>query len=392
MTITSRSFAWLRTTGWHPRQRTLAAFALGDLEARARVARHLEGCSDCRQFVGFTQRLSGAVSGLPAPVPDEDILARALADRASGRHVILPGVVDAHPVSSPRVLWRNLAIAAASIVVAIALLSQFRGRDFRGANELLLAGLAPRRAEAGQGGTAGGPLTHRLRAINTTFRRRIIDSASGRAKEWGALEVRVAPLSGERWLITSAWRELDSVTDMQNARAWTESVTVADSSLAPIRRIAHVTPYRRWAGISIDQSFRNDSVVGQMSLDQDATRRPIAQDLRSARDRVIASDALAPFWLMGVPLVQGMEIDASMLGWAVVPSDVLVGMHLKVVGSERMETPAGTFDCWKLSISVGPETHYHWVRKSDHLGVLTRRRLPNGDTREIILTHEGSDR
>jgi hypothetical protein len=192
--------------------------------------------------------------------------------------------------------------------------------------------------------------------------------------------------------VTSAWRDIAGNPDVQGARSWVESVTVADTALAPATRIAHVMPYRKWAGIYINQRFRNDSVVGQMSLDEDPTRRPIARSLRGERDRLIASDALAPLYFMGVPLLPGAEFDIAILGWAVVPNDFLVRMHMKVAGSERVQTPAGAFDCWKFIITVGRETHSHWVRKSDHLAVLTRRRLPNGNTREVILYREGADR
>jgi len=150
----------------------------------------------------------------------------------------------------------------------------------------------------------------------------------------------------------------------------------------------HVQPYRRWAGILIEQQFRNDSVVGQMSLDQDPTRRPIAQDLHAQRDRLMASDALGPVYFMGVPLLAGTEFELGVLGWAVVPRDVLVSMRMKVVGTERITTPAGSFDCWKFAIRVGDDTHYHWVRQSDHLGVRTVRRMSDGRTRELILLRE----
>jgi len=153
-----------------------------------------------------------------------------------------------------------------------------------------------------------------------------------------------------------------------------------------------VKPYRRWAGIYIDQRFRNDSVVGQMSLDEDPTRRPIARDLGAERERLIASEALAPVYFMGVPLVPGAEFDVSILGWAVVPTDVFVPMRMRVTGSERIETPAGAFDCWKFVISVGRETHYHWVRKSDNLAVRTVRHMSDGRTRELILSREESNR
>jgi hypothetical protein len=376
---------------FHPRQRTLVAFALGDLANRSRVARHLESCSDCRQFVGFTQRLSNASGALPPESARADILERALADRANGARMILTAPTTDAGSRSPRAAVRAILLVAASMVIGIATVRRLRSDDFRADNQLLLAGLAPKSAEAAQGGTTGGPLTHRLRAMSLTFNRRIIDSTTGGMKDWGSLDLRVSPgAAGQGWTVISAWRDIAHVTDMENARIWAETLAVADSSLRPIRRLVHVAPYRRWAGISIHQFFRGDSVVGQMSLDQDATRREIRGELGAIGDRLIASDPLAPLWLMGVPLVQGSVVDARVLGWFVVPNKDLTPIRLAVIGSERIVTPAGTFDCWKMTVTVGRDSHLHWVRKSDHLGVLTRRRLPNGTIREVILTREGT--
>jgi hypothetical protein len=265
-----------------------------------------------------------------------------------------------------------------------------RRSDFTSVNELLLAGFVPKSAEAGQGGHADGPLPHYLRPLFVTYQRRFVDTATGRFTTAGEFDIRVAQGESRTWVVTSEWRDIAGRRDMQGASSWIESVTVADTALAASRRTVHVKPYRKWAGIYINQGFRNDSVVGQMALDEDPTRRPIARSLRGELDRLIASDALAPFYFMGVPLLNGAEFDIAILGWAVVPTDVLVHMRMKVAGSERIQTPVGTFDCWKFVISVGRETHYHWVRKSDHLAVLTRREMSDGRTRELVLLREGA--
>jgi hypothetical protein len=274
-------------------------------------------------------------------------------------------------------------------VVALGLWLNGRGprNEFTSVNELLLAGFVPKDAEAGQG-RSDDVLTHRLRPIHVTYQKQFVDSATGQVSAAGKFDVEVTS-TDRLWLVTSEWREIAGRTDMQGARTWAESVTVANTAFAPTSRIVHVKPYRKWAGISINQGFRNDSVIGQMSLDDDPTRRPIRQDLRAERNQLIASDALAPFFFMGVPLLPGAEFDVRVLGWAVVPGDVFTPMHMKVVGSERITTPAGTFDCWKFTIAVGNATHYHWVRKSDHLAVLTRR-ASQGRTREVILIQEGT--
>lgn len=376
----------------HPSRQQLVAFAAGnECASRSRVARHLERCSECRRFVGFTRRFAKAAALLSAPAPSEEVLLRALADRAAGARVILPTTIE--PAREP---LRGRATRAVALIVVGAILSvwwsgrRVRG-DFASANELLLAGIVGS-AQAAPADRAGGALMHRLRALEVTYQRWFIDSATGRTIDAGKYDLRVAPAESRMWTLTSTWREIEDQNDMQGARSWAESVTVAGSGLAPTSRVVHVKPYRRWAGIYINQRFRNDSVVGQMALDEDPTRRPIARDLSGQRERFVASEAVAPVYFMGVPLFLGAEFDVSLLGWAVVPNDVLVTMRMKVTGSDRIETPAGTFDCWRFVIRVGPETHYHWVRKSDGLGVLTRRRMSDGRTRELILFREASNR
>ena len=377
----------------HPSRKTLAAFATGDLPERRPVARHLEHCEACRRFVGFTQRLEKSLGALPSVESRDDLLVRALADRDAGGRAILPLSDDIRRVVRPSVAARIGAVIAAAVVVALWSSQRFRAPDVRGANELLLAGFVPRIAEASERLRPAGALTHSLTAVDVTFQRRVVDSATGRASNGAILDFHVAPTAETgMWVVTARWRDIDEPADMQNARASTESVTVIGASLTPSRRIIQMTPFRRWAGIRIDQRFRNDSVVGQMSLDEDPTRRPIAHDLRAERQRLLASDALGPVYFMGVPVVPAAEFDVSVLGWAVVPNDVLVPTHMKVLGSERVTTPAGAFDCWKIAITAGSETHFFWVRKSDHLGVLTRRRLSDGRIREVALLREGADR
>jgi hypothetical protein len=374
----------------HPRRSSLVAFATGDaFTGRSRVAKHLGRCAECRRFVGFTQRLEKVASALPAPTPADDLLGRALAARTAGERVILPAKLEPqHPARFPA---RTAAVVVAAAILALWWTTRAPRAEFTSANELLLAGIVPRSAEAGQGGRADRTLSHKLRPMTATYLRRFIDGAGGIVGA-GRFELRVEPTGPSAWLLTSMWRDVDARIDSSGSRVWAESLTVADSTLAPAARIVHLKPYRKWAGIYINQRFRNDSVVGQMSLDDDPTRRPIAANLAAVRGRLIGSDALAPMYFMGVPLLPGSQFDLSALGWAVRPDDALHPMRMKVTGSERIETPVGTFDCWKFEITVGKETHYHWVRKADHLGVRTVRRMPDGRTRELILVSESASR
>ena len=377
---------------FHPSHPSLTAFAAGEKQAqRDRVARHLERCSECRQLVGFTLRFAKAARALSTPMPTDDLLARALADRAAGARVILPATIEPVRHTLPARAMRAFAVIVVTAILGVWWSGRSSRGDFASANEFLLAGFVPKSAEAWEGDRAATAMTHQLRPLAVTYQRRFIDSTSRRMTDAGKFDLRVARSTSESWLVKSAWREIGGRNDMNNARTWTESLTVGGSTLLPASRVIRVKPYGRWAGINIDQRFRNDSVVGQMSLDENPTRRPIARDLRELRGRLIASDALAPVYFMGVPLSTGAEFDVSLLGWAVVPRDVFMPIHMKVAASERIDTPAGTFDCWKFVINVGRETHYHWVRKTDHLAVRTQRRLSDGRTRELILFREESN-
>ena len=47
------------------------------------------------------------------------------------------------------------------------------------------------------------------------------------------------------------------------------------------------------------------------------------------------------------------------------PNDAFYPMSLRVVGEERIATPSGEFDCWKLFVTAGKQRRTEWVRKSD---------------------------
>jgi hypothetical protein len=378
---------------FHPRRSTVIRFASGESANRADVAEHLEHCDDCRRLAGFTQRLGNAASRLPAPKPSELVLSRALASRSGGLRVILPSEAEAHRASGGRRFASIAPVVAAAAVLLLLMYGRERGPDAHSINELLLAGWMPRTAEAAQKSVALGAVSHVLQPLAATYQRRFIDSTASRVTGAGLLDVRVARAgAANTWILTSAWHDLTAIDDMQNARVWAESLTVAGSTLAPVSRAVHVTPYRRFAGINIRQTFQGDSVIGEMTLTASDTRRPIARDLRAQRGRIIAGEVASPLYFMGVPLFAGAEFEASVLGWAVVDRDVFTSMHMRVVGSDPIETPAGTFDCWKIAITAGNSAHFHWVRKSDHLGVLTQRSVGDGRTREIVLVSEGADR
>jgi hypothetical protein len=372
----------------HPRRRALVAFALGESAGRTRVARHLERCSECRQLVGFTQRLEKSASALPPAVANDSILQRALESRAAGARIILPVAPQGRTRRSGRVA-ALMSAAAAIVVLAAWLATRPRANDFRSVNELLVAGLLPKDAEASQA-TTRDALVHKLRPMTFSFERRFVD-ASGRATDGGRLDATIArgPQAGT-WRITSLWSGLSGSPDRQGAHEWRESAMVRDGTLEPITRTVTVTPFRRWDGIHIAQSFRNDSVLGEMTLMGTITHRPIQHDLRPARAPIVVAEALAPIYFLGLDVQPRAVFNVDMLGWAVVDNDVLAPVSFRVDGSEKIATPAGSFDCWRLTLQTKGPSVANWIRKSDHFAVLTRRVQSDGTIRETVLTREGT--
>jgi hypothetical protein len=172
-------------------------------------------------------------------------------------------------------------------------------------------------------------------------------------------------------------------------QAEVETLYIARSDLRLLHRTIGVSPFRRWQRIDIRQHFQGDRLTGRMTTDGPSigAGRPIARTLRPAFGPYF-SDVFAPVLFMAVPLSSTWKGSASLLGWAVIDSDVFTPVELRVEGEERIAVPAGTFDCWRISVRFAGERMVYWVRRSDGLGVrlLDDLNVPARGTREVVLT------
>jgi hypothetical protein len=186
------------------------------------------------------------------------------------------------------------------------------------------------------------------------------------------------------WRITSRLREL---VDTQ-PRVETETLYVARRDLRFLSRAVHVSPYSRFERINIQQRFQGDSVTGRMTTDGPSigAGRAIARRLRPELGPYLTG-AFVPLALMTVPVSATWSASAGLLGWAVIPRDVYTPIELRVKGEESLTVPAGTFDCWRLSIRFSDGELSYWIRKSDGLGVrvLDERNAATTGTREAVL-------
>lgn len=321
----------------------------------------------------FEDRLRTAARSAPTPPPPAGLMDRVLAERAAGDRIILPT-----EASRRRMFGRGFAfgvlVAAAAALVAILTIPRSMHRadssavDATGFSDGLFVSTA--HAEQPPVAPQAPPLRgvdgSKIVARSYSYQLQYVDTA-GHVTPDGGGSVIVADagsISGD-----PAWRVVLNAeqTEEGQRRTASETLFVAKRTLEPLSRVVHVRPYLRFSAINIAQRFTSDSVLGEMTSDR-GIRRPIAQRL-PAQFGPFMSDAIAPLSLAGVPLSRGWSAGLSVIGWAVVSRDVFYPATLRVIGEERISTPTGGFDCWKIAVSAGHQRRIEWVRKSDGLGL-----------------------
>jgi len=345
-----------------------------------------------RTLSDFAEAIRPELTAIDTPEPSAQLLERILATRAASGRVILPEPpLGLRPSPTTRAI-ATVAIAAGALLVlfpSIQRLPNGRGRDDVVASSGFFTGQAfaqpvivrPRLSPA---------VFSRLEAIRPLaleFSRRV-RSGTGQlvSESRDTLVVAAADVDG-----TPAWQVASSRHDMVAAqhRAEAETLYVARADLRVLRRAIHVSPYRRFGRINVVQQFHGDSVTGRMT-----TEDPSIGEGRAIARRLVPelapyiTDTFAPTALMAAPLSATWSGSISLLGWAVIPSNVFVPVEVRVEGEERITVPAGTFDCWRLSIRFGGQELSYWARKSDGLGVrvFDQRDGPAKESRETVLT------
>ena len=343
-----------------------------------------------RALEAFAEAIRPELNGIRAPEPSSELRRRILADRAAGARVILPADASATSRAS------RYLMAAVAVIVGLLVLPLYRASRDTTPDAMPLVPLSFFGAVAHAEQPAGVPRLapaallrpERMSARTLRYHRVVTDSTE---KTVGTAEsvVSVAADSSlgggtAAWRVTTIHHETSSGPAVTSA----ETLLVRRSDLGLLTRNVHVRPYRRWKGINIEQRVVGDSVHGRMTLDEVKGMRPIARRLPSAYAPFI-SDAIAPVILSAVPLSAQWQGSLTLLGWAVIPMDVLHAVELRVTGEERVQVPAGTFDCWRMRITYAGSAIDYWVRKSDGIGVRTiERNMPSGGERTVTLVSE----
>ena len=336
-----------------------------------------------RDNVAFAQAIVPELRALRTPTATPLLLDRILADRRDGARIILPVGPVAHRSTS------RYVIAAVLVAAALLTLPMYRGRradtlDVQAASQLFyFDGVA--RAEESP--------AQRLPPAIPVHPERVHAGAREYLRVWhdssGRMTNRVSSLlsvqaEGSSWRIVSIGRELTAEPAIITA----ETLLVARSDLRLLTRFVHMRPYRRWKGINIEQRFSGDSMSGRMTLDGVDGMRPIARQLPGS-DAPFISDVFAPLFFASAPLDRSWSGRVSVLGWGVVPNDVMRSVSLRVTGEDSVRVPAGRFDCWRLEVRHPGGRFAYWIRKSDGTAIRMEERRPDGGLRTVTLEREG---
>ncbi|HVD60785.1 MAG TPA: hypothetical protein VNC11_07935 [Gemmatimonadaceae bacterium] len=341
-----------------------------------------------RGLDSFAEAIRPELHGIATPEPSPQLLDRILASRAAGARVILPEATAARPVFARYV--SVAAVIAAAVLVMIYGVASSRSDDI-----VSVSGLFGREAYAQTVLNVDRPALplavfvpgKAIRPMTLEFTRRVRNPANVVTSEASnMLVITAATVEGiPAWEVATP---AHNVVAARQSNVEAETVFVARTNLKMLRRSVHVSPYSRYQRINIQQSFHNDSVTGRMNTDGPSigAGRTFARRLRPEFGPYI-SDVIGPIALMGSPLSPTWKRSASLLGWAVIPKDIFYPIVLRVEGEDRVKVPAGTFDCWRISIRLREKQIMYWARKSDGLGVrvLDESNPTTNGTRETVL-------
>ena len=188
----------------------------------------------------------------------------------------------------------------------------------------------------------------------------------------GPMAYKVAVQAGGQNIqleVTSEIKEEDGnwvATDtMKSPMGDAVDITVlAKDTLAPIKRSVKQGP------VAIELAYAGTKVTGKMAMGgQD---RPIEADLGGA---LFADGAGSSQSIAALPLADGYSV--VFLNFDLQKAKGKT-MQLKVIGSESVTVPAGTFDSYKVEISAadGPDKQTLWVAKSPRKVVKIEAVLP----------------
>ena len=174
---------------------------------------------------------------------------------------------------------------------------------------------------------------------------------------------RVVQVAETAYAGRAAWAVTERVTLVRGGEQ-VDSLLVTRETLHPMHRESTI------GGAQLMAEFTRDSMVGAVA--GPTSRRSLAHPVPPGAvvsapvlEAMLRATALSSGWRANVPLlVIDLAGARAMLA------------ELGLIGEERIETPAGSHDCWVLTLRAGTQERQLWVRREDALLVRSTERLP----------------
>ena len=360
----------MKLTLLHPSLKTLKGFAEAELaeRRRPRIAAHLADCDRCRREVAGLRTMRDQLRGLPVPELSDDLLGRILASRAAGARIILPASEE-----SPSLRRRSLTWVAAGTAAAAAamLLWPRSGRDGEPSFGLfdgtpLLPAMLQAQQISDTAARVRFPLLgavdgSRVRIGSWTYAGRMItDGIDTSAQGVRVFSVVRGERNGhEQWIITT------STTGRYTRGAMGDSLFLEQGSLRLTRRVMYYT-----GGHARARDYPD-------SLQQPLSWRQADVGWHGTLHKLLFQlTPLSRSWRGSAYVALPVDRDR----WRIFPLDQ------QVVGEERVQVPAGTFECWKVVTKLQRTEATLWIAKSGQWVVKLGQRMGSDAVWEQVLT------
>jgi hypothetical protein len=183
---------------------------------------------------------------------------------------------------------------------------------------------------------------------------------------------RTVTVSLSNYAGTPAWLLLD-MKQLDSASIDTDTLFVDLTSLTPLHLNSKVNSSR------LALEFRADSAFGGTS--GPPGRRSIVASVPSV---TFVNSAMLETMLRLLPLGPSWE-DSAMTFTASLGGNATVPTRLSVIGEDRLQLPAGTFDCWVVAVHAGDTARgMYWVTKQDPIVVRSSLDLPTMGGAQLV--------
>ena len=184
------------------------------------------------------------------------------------------------------------------------------------------------------------------------------------------LGTRTVTTSIANYVGTPAWLLLE--TRSGDATPYTDSLFTDLSGLRPLHWSAMLGASR------LSAEFRGDTVFGVTNAP--AGRRSIVTVIPSG---AIVNTAMLETVLRLLPLQLAYEDSANVVS-VTLGSNASLPTRFAVIGEDRVRVPAGTFDCWVVSVRADAGRSLYWVTKRDPIVVRAALDVPSVGGAQLI--------